>query len=95
MLFYLTTKALEDFKEIGRYTQKTWGIKQRNFYLKQIDDVFYFIAEFPNRGQRCNDIRKGYLKYSAGKHIIFYRQIQEEIQIVRILHTSMNISNHL
>ncbi len=45
MAFQLTTKAKEDLKNIARYTQENWGIKQRNIYLKQIDDVFHAISK--------------------------------------------------
>ncbi|MBF0461510.1 MAG: type II toxin-antitoxin system RelE/ParE family toxin [Magnetococcales bacterium] len=31
--FVLTSKALNDLKEIGRYTEHTWGLEQRNRYL--------------------------------------------------------------
>jgi len=30
MKIQITTKARQDLKDIARYTQKTWGIKQQN-----------------------------------------------------------------
>jgi toxin ParE1/3/4 len=96
MIFQLTVKAKEDLKNIALYTQEIWGIRQRNFYLKQIDEVFHIISKSPDKGRICDNIRKGYYKHSAGKHIIFYRQIsKKEIQIVRILHESMDVPSHL
>lgn len=96
MKFHLTTKAKKDLIKIARYTEENWGVKQRNSYLEQIDSVFHLVAESPKRGLACDEIREGYRKFSVGKHIVFYRQFSaKEIQIVRILHASMDIENHL
>lgn len=35
MNFHLTTKAQEDLIDIAIYTEKNWGIWQRNFYLEK------------------------------------------------------------
>lgn len=95
MGFQLTIRAKEDLKSIALYTEDLWGLVQRNLYLKQIDDVFHIIAKSPHCGRACDYIRQGYYKYNIGKHIIFYRQISVgEVQIVRILHDSMDIPNH-
>lgn len=100
MNFHLTTKAKEDLKNIARHTQENWGIKQRDIYLGQIDEIFHTIAKSPNKGRACDEIRENYFKFSAGKHVIFYRQVvkdlgKKEVQIVRILHSSMDIPSHL
>jgi toxin ParE1/3/4 len=74
--FALTRKAKDDLKAIGRYTQATWGREQRNRYLTMLDDKFHTLAANPMQGRDCSAIRDGYRKYEAGKHIIFYRQIE-------------------
>jgi toxin ParE1/3/4 len=94
--FQLTVRAKEDLKSIARYTKETWGIVQRDIYLKQIDDIFHVISEAPNKGRACSEIRENYFKFSVGKHVIFYRQISKKtVQVVRILHASMDIPNRL
>lgn len=94
--FQLTSKAIEDLKSIALYTEETWGTRQRNIYLKQIDDLFHLIAKSPKKGKSCFEVKEGYYKYNVGKHIIFYRQISAmEIQVVRILHSSMDVPDHL
>ncbi len=94
--FSLTNKAVADLLEIGRYTEKNWGLKQRNKYLSMIDETFLSLAENPFQGQDCSDLRKDYRKKNVGSHVIFYRQINDkETQIVRILHGYMDFSSHL
>jgi len=95
-LFSLTKRAVEDLLEIGRYTQKHWGKQQRDIYLALLDACFQQIAVDPSTGTNCNIIRSGYRKMSAGSHVIFYRQKQNNaIEIVRVLHGRMDFENRL
>ena len=94
--FYLTAKAKEDLKSIARYTQETWGRLQRNKYLAELDKRFHRLAEAPKLGRSCEEIREGYRKFPEGEHLIFYRSVSaDEIEIVRVLHGSMDIETHL
>lgn len=95
MAFFLTQKAKADLKDIARYTQKTWGIAQRNIYLTQIDSTFHNLAINPKMGFSCDYIRAGYFKFRVGKHFIFYRIADSDIEIVRILHERMDIETRL
>ncbi len=93
--FRLTKKAVEDLRSIGRYTLKNWGHEQRNKYLAKLDASFHTIAREPNIGPACDNIRNGYRKYHVGRHLIFYRQTEVHIEIVRILHDRMDIETHM
>ena len=93
--FRLTQLAITDLRSIGLYTQTTWERKQRNRYLTKLDQVFHLLAQEPQRGRACDDIRAGYRKYHVGRHLIFYRAEQDDIEIIRILHDSMDIESHL
>ena len=57
--YTLTQKALTDLLEIGRYTQKHWGVEQRNTYLSMIDGCFQEIAADPLKGKDCNAVKEG------------------------------------
>lgn len=83
-------------KNIARYTEKTWGKDQRNLYLKDLDDAFHALAETPGKGRNCDYIRPDYHKHGVGKHLIFYRLIEnDDIEIIRILHGRMDIEERL
>lgn len=89
--FQLSVKAKSDLTDIAVFTQRRWGKEQRNTYLKQFDDTFRLLAEKPDIGKACDDIRSGYRKFPQGSHLIFYKQkTKQGIQIVRILHKSMD-----
>jgi toxin ParE1/3/4 len=94
--FDLTHEALSDLKSIARYTQKTWGKRQRNDYLSLLDTSFHALATEPLMGRDCGKVRDGYRKYQVGKHVIFYRICDtNSIEVVRILHERMDIELHL
>lgn len=93
--FRLSAKAMDDMKSIGRHTERNWGLDQRNKYLSMLDACFHTIARQPRIGIACDNIRFGYRKYHVGRHLVFYRQTGKYIDIMRILHDSMDIESHL
>jgi toxin ParE1/3/4 len=93
--FYLTNAAKADLKEIGRYTRQEWGVAQRDKYLGMLDGCFHSIALAPLCGLACDDIREGYRKRSAGSHVVFFRQVGDLIEIVRVLHSRMEPERHI
>jgi toxin ParE1/3/4 len=94
--FALTNKAIADLKEFGYYTQSRWSYEQRNMYLTMLDACFNQLAANPLKGKDCGNIRSGYRKHPAGRHIIFYRPLSKDtIEIVRILHERMDIETRL
>jgi toxin ParE1/3/4 len=56
--FTLASKALEDLKGIGRFTQFRWGRQQRLNYLAMLDNSFQQLAADPLIGQDASDIRR-------------------------------------
>ena len=90
--FRISNAAIADMLDIGRYTQKAWGLSQSNLYLKRLDKSFHIIAKEPKIGRSCDNVIYGYRKYPEGKHIIFYRIADDKVvEIMRILHQAMDI----
>lgn len=93
--FRLTKQAKDDLKSIARYTQEIWGRDQRNKYLGILDNCFHLLADEPDLGVACNEIRKNYRKFCIERHIIFYRKVADDIDVVRILHCRMDVEKQL
>lgn len=93
--FRLTKKAMEDLRSFVRYTQKTWGREHRNKYLSKLDESFHILAQEPYLGRTCDEICRDYRKYHVGRHLIFYKQATECIEIIRILHERMDVDSYL
>ncbi|UFP96503.1 type II toxin-antitoxin system RelE/ParE family toxin [Gloeobacter morelensis] len=93
--FRLTELAVQDLRAVGRYTEATWGRAQRNNYLAKLDACFELLAQEPQLGRVCDDIRPGYRKYHVGRHLIFCRERDTGLKIIRVLHERMDIVSHL
>ena len=93
--FDLSKSAHADLKSIATYTQERWGVRQRNAYLKEIDRIFHSLAKNPVMGRACDEILEGYRKFPHGVHVIYYKQLESELLIVRILHATMDVDAHL
>ena len=94
--FLLSSKAKSDLIKIAKYTQLTWGIPQRNDYLKILDSTFQLLANEPELGLNCDYIREGYSKYPQASHVIYYKEYKDsQIFIVRILHKSIDVNSAL
>lgn len=92
--FFLRPKAHKDLEDIWSYSYDNWGEDQADNYIYDLESSFHYLTTKPERGIPCDDIRKGYLRYSVGKHIIFYRITKKGIEVVRILHQRMDPDRH-
>jgi len=93
--FTLRPKAIADLGAIWDYTVETWGEEQAERYLHLINQSLRKIAYHPGLGRPSDEIRKGYRMYGVGRHLIFYRANDAEIDVVRILHERMDVDRHL
>ncbi|WP_295044951.1 type II toxin-antitoxin system RelE/ParE family toxin [uncultured Paracoccus sp.] len=92
----ISSLAREDLKEIGRYTQQNWGIRQRNSYLRAFSAKFDDIRNGVAAGQQRPDIRPGLLSIPCNRHVIFFRRNPaRSVEILRILHQRMDFHRHL
>ncbi len=95
MAQYATTlDADADLSKIWDYTDEKWGRLQARKYLTELEDRFSAIAQFPERGKCRDDIPGTPLSYHEGRHMIFYRTTQRGIEIIRVLHDSMDFPRH-
>ena|SRR5258706_15938374 len=87
--------AIQDLEEIWHYTFTTWSLEQADRYHSLITKEIEFLATKPKSGKPLDHLRKGYMSSKVKSHYIFYRVTLSEIEIVRILHESMDRPNRL
>ncbi|WP_179348291.1 type II toxin-antitoxin system RelE/ParE family toxin [Winogradskyella pacifica] len=94
--FKLTNKAVEDLSKIWDYTFEIWSEKQADkYYADQISNC-QEIAENPDIGKFYDGISKQLLGMSANRHIIFYRNLNENyVEITRILHERIDLKKRI
>jgi Plasmid stabilization system protein len=86
----ITPRARDDLKNIGRYTERTWGKAQRNRYLKSLEARFQWLAENPLLGKQRTDICEGYYSFPEGQHVVFYLFDSSNLDIIGIPHKEMD-----
>lgn len=98
----LSTEANLDISGVYASTASTWGASQAERYLIFLRETFELLLAFPGIGQRTdkfNDIRVHIAKLNAKRtsygHRIFYRESENGIQIVRLLHSSLDYPEQL
>jgi len=88
-------KARADLDAIWDYTYSNWGAKQARHYLTDIKRVCTQLMRDPKLGKVRDDLHGSLRVYPAGKHLIFYLEIYDGIDVVRVLHERMDIRRHL
>jgi toxin ParE1/3/4 len=87
--------ALLDVEEIWLYTFETWSLEQADRYYELLMNEIAFLSKKPKSGKSINALRVGYYSAKMKSHFIFYKFSTTELDVVRILHESMDIPNRL
>ena len=90
-LYILSEIADEDLEDIFDCTMDEFGFEQAEKYLNEIEEVFQSLLTNPELGKTRNEIKIGLHSFATDNHIIFYRILENHIQIVRVLHGSRDI----
>ena len=92
----LRQEAINDLSDIWYYTLHKWSERQADKYYNDIKIACKEIGENPSVGKNYRDISEQLLGFKSGKHILFYSKISEdEIEVIRILHESMDLKNRI
>ncbi|MEO7123857.1 MAG: type II toxin-antitoxin system RelE/ParE family toxin [Lacisediminihabitans sp.] len=93
--YRLTPAAQRDLSSIWDFTQERWDENQAEIYISEMRAAIERIADDPRRGWACDDIREGYRRYSIGRHLVFYIERTDSVDVIRILHQRMDPTRHL
>ena len=93
--FVISKKAVSDLEEIWLYTVEKWSIEQADRYYNLMFDEINYICKNINAGKSMEHVRKGYRASKVKSHFIFYRVLNDTIEVIRILHERMDIENRL
>ena len=93
--FVISKKAIADLEEIWLYTVEKWSMQQADRYYNLIFEEINYISRNSTSGKSMEHVRKGYRVSKVKSHLIFYRVINEQIEVIRILHERMDIESRL
>ena len=92
--YKLTVQADHDIEDIWEYSNSKWGDNQAIKYLSQLEESLIALADNPDIGKRRYELSGSPMSYHYGRHIIFYRKAEIGIEIIRVLHDSMDFPRH-
>jgi len=93
--YQLTRIADQDLTDIWFDTCESWGSRQADKYLTELESCFIELTRHPELGRKRPEIRAGYRSIPKNRHLIFYRHHQNRIEIIRVLHRRMEIESHI
>ena len=90
-----TPAAEQDLERIWNYTVSHWGKEQAARYIRELQSRCKALARSGSVSQSAEHIRPGYRKSSSGKHVLYFRETESALIIVRILHERMDPDRNL
>jgi len=92
MKLLLAPRAKEDILEIWEFIAAHDEVAADR-YIDHLRDRALELIAFPQLGRTRDEIQPGLRSLLARNHLIFYRLQDAEIQVLRILHGSMDLPN--
>ncbi len=80
---------------IGRYTEETWGKKQRDLYLEKLFQCFDNLRPSPLSGKPRDTLFAGLRSIPCEMHVVYYYFLDDEIFVADVLHKRMDPELHL
>ena len=93
--YALSPAAQADLEDIWDYTVRRWGEAQAENYTRNIQAACEALSEGTMISRSAEEIRAGYRKVTVGSHVMFFRMQSDVVEIIRILHQSMDVERHL
>ncbi|HCO82175.1 MAG TPA: plasmid stabilization protein [Arenibacter sp.] len=93
--YVLSQEAENDIEEIFEFGEYKFGKAQAISYLIQMEEHFVLLAENPGIGKKRNEIKEGLFSLPYVSHIIFYRILENNIRIVRVLNGGRDLVRFL
>ncbi|MEM9927060.1 MAG: type II toxin-antitoxin system RelE/ParE family toxin [Cyanobacteria bacterium P01_D01_bin.50] len=88
--FKISQGAAKDLEDIWSYIA-TNNTRAADNLFDKLREKFAQLAKFPQMGKRREDLAIYLRSFPVGSYLIFYRIIDEGIEIVRIVHSSQDI----
>ena len=83
--YWLSAEAEEDYQNIVTYGVRQFGIDRTDRYADMLIGQFTVLAEDPYRYPAIDHILPGYRRSVCGVHSIYYRIMDNGVEIVRIV----------
>lgn len=86
-----SAKAEEDLIDIWLYISDD-SPENADGFLDKLNEKANRIAEFPDIGVSRSELEDNLKSFPVDRYVLFYRMIPEGIELVRVLHSSKDIT---
>ena len=86
----LRPAARADIEGIWDYTLERWGLDQAIRYDDALRAAVEGLGTGEPRSQAAGDIRPGLRRARVGSHVVIFRETEETVEVVRVLHQRMD-----
>ena len=94
-IYELYPEAERDLETIWEYSVEHWGTQQALDYLDELNKAFSLLAHSPQITRERTEFNPAVRIFPHAHHLIVYVISGTRIEIVRILHGSMDIESQL
>jgi toxin ParE1/3/4 len=90
-----TAQAVEDLREIGRYTRQQWGVAQARHYRRELQLRLEKLSLSARVGVAREELGPGVRSFPVASHVAYYLVSKGGITVLRLLHPSMEVERVL
>ena len=94
-IIYKRVLAEQDLIDIWLYTFGAWGEAQADEYIDNIDKALRLLAEQPQLCRLREEFDPLVRIHHCQSHLIVYTEIKGGVEVIRVLHESMDIDCRL
>jgi plasmid stabilization system protein ParE len=91
----LTNLAKEDLIGIWLYGEMNWGAVSADQYLDSLDEFLETLINSPARFALRRDFKPPVKIATFKSHLVIFLESNRHIQVIRVLHQSMDVPQHL
>lgn len=91
----LRPAAEADLSDIWLQGASAWGIEQAERYADGLFALFDLLVEFPEVARERVEFSPPVRIHPSGAHLVIYRQMEQGIEVIRILHGHQNLAAYL
>ena len=93
-IYRLSPLAEQDLEDIWIHILRERSADQADRYYRTIIAAIESLLARRSIPQPT-DILPGYWKFKVGRHVIYFKESDEYLDVIRILHVRMDVENHL
>lgn len=91
MAYRLRRAAINDLDAIWNHSVETWNIDVAETYIADIKQCFDHLGDRTKPSRPGDDLFHGCQKAFVNKHVVYYEDNGEGVEVVRILHQRMDV----